>query len=165
MKSIRNIAFSALLTLGAFSAMTYTACSKDECEDVVCQNGGTCADGICTCASGWEGTNCEVSSASKVKTGPYNANETCNPVVSGSGWSSTVSASANDKTRIVISNFGASNQNATAFVNGNAITLDPTTLNGLAVTGSGQITGNVITITYTASGTGGFTCNMTMTAQ
>ncbi len=59
MKSIRNIAFSALLTLGAFSAITYTACNKDECKDVVCQNGGTCTDGTCACPFAYTGANCE----------------------------------------------------------------------------------------------------------
>ena len=66
MKSIRNIAFSVLLTLGAFSAMTYTSCNKDECKDVVCQNGGTCNEGICACATGYEGTNCETEIRGKV---------------------------------------------------------------------------------------------------
>ncbi len=42
MKSIRNIAFSALLTIGAFATITYTSCNTDECEDLECLNGGTC---------------------------------------------------------------------------------------------------------------------------
>lgn len=59
MKSIRNIAFSALLAVGAFTMVTYTACTKDECKDVVCNNGGTCVDGTCNCATYYEGTNCD----------------------------------------------------------------------------------------------------------
>jgi len=59
MKSIRNIAFSALLAVGAFSMVTYTACNKDECKDVVCNNGGTCVSGTCNCATFYEGTNCD----------------------------------------------------------------------------------------------------------
>lgn len=59
MKSIRNIAFSALLALGAFTTVTYTACNPDECKDVVCNNGGSCVDGNCACTTGYEGTKCE----------------------------------------------------------------------------------------------------------
>jgi len=62
MKSIKNIALSALLTVGAFGVVTYTACSKDDCKDVVCQNGGTCSGGSCTCPTGYEGTNCQTKS-------------------------------------------------------------------------------------------------------
>lgn len=59
MKSIRNIAFSALLALGAFTTVTYTACNPDECKDVTCSNNGTCVDGKCNCPSFYEGTTCQ----------------------------------------------------------------------------------------------------------
>lgn len=65
MNSIKNIAMSALLTIGAFGAVTYTACNKDECKDVVCQNGGTCISGSCSCPAGYEGTSCETLSITK----------------------------------------------------------------------------------------------------
>lgn len=59
MKSIRNVAFSALLTLGAFGTVFYTSCTKDACKDVVCKNGGTCVNGTCSCPFAFTGTNCE----------------------------------------------------------------------------------------------------------
>ena len=35
----------------------------NECEGVICQNGGVCLDGInsfyCNCTTGYDGTNCE----------------------------------------------------------------------------------------------------------
>lgn len=53
--------------MSAFCVVLYSSCSKDECKDVVCQNGGTCneTDGSCTCATGYEGTNCETESRKK----------------------------------------------------------------------------------------------------
>ena len=68
MKSIRNIAFSALLALGAFTTVTYTACNPDECKDVTCSNNGTCVDGTCKCPNYYEGTTCQT----EVRTKYYN---------------------------------------------------------------------------------------------
>lgn len=59
MKSIRNIALSALLSIGAFSTVTYVSCNPDACKDVVCSNGGACVDGNCNCTTGYEGTTCQ----------------------------------------------------------------------------------------------------------
>lgn len=39
-------------------ALCFTSC-KDACEDVTCENGGTCNDGDCNCPNGFTGTNCE----------------------------------------------------------------------------------------------------------
>ncbi len=44
---------------GIFTCAVYSACIKDKCTDVVCQNGGICVDGTCACAGGYEGVNCE----------------------------------------------------------------------------------------------------------
>ncbi|RYZ40096.1 MAG: hypothetical protein EOP49_29790 [Sphingobacteriales bacterium] len=65
MRLLKNMAFAGLMTLGAFSAVTYTSCNKDECKDVECQNGGTCSGGNCVCPSGYEGTSCETLSIVK----------------------------------------------------------------------------------------------------
>lgn len=34
--------------------------SCNKCKDVVCENGGTCEDGLCQCLNGFSGTNCEI---------------------------------------------------------------------------------------------------------
>ncbi|HRO43267.1 MAG TPA: calcium-binding EGF-like domain-containing protein [Flavipsychrobacter sp.] len=62
---MKRIALSAMLTIGAFGAVTYTACNKDECKDVVCLNGGTCSGGNCSCQAGYEGNRCETLSITK----------------------------------------------------------------------------------------------------
>lgn len=162
MKSFKQIALSAMLTLGAFGAVTYTSCNKDECKDVVCENGGTCSGGNCNCLSGYEGNKCEIVSAEAIL-GTYTATETCQPPITGGSWSSNITQSSNDETRIVISNFGASGTNVTAHVNRNAITLDATDILGNEVTGTGTINDDEITINYNL-GTA-FSCTMTMTLQ
>ena len=47
-----------LLVFTAF-AFLFSNCSSDPCEDVTCLNEGVCIDGICDCASWYEGVNCE----------------------------------------------------------------------------------------------------------
>jgi hypothetical protein len=59
MKSIKLLALSSLLTVGIFSVVLYTSCSKDACKGVTCQNGGTCSGGNCVCPTGTTGNNCE----------------------------------------------------------------------------------------------------------
>ncbi len=49
MKTLKNI---LVLTVLAIS------CSQP-CDDIVCQNGGTCLEGTCLCPDGYEGTLCE----------------------------------------------------------------------------------------------------------
>lgn len=60
MKSIRLIALGALVTLGILSMVLYGSCSKDSCGAVTCLNKGTCSGGMCQCAKGIEGANCEI---------------------------------------------------------------------------------------------------------
>lgn len=62
MKKLFGIGFGTVIAIMIFTAVTYTSCTKDKCKDVTCQNGGTCTDGVCSCPSGFEGTNCETAS-------------------------------------------------------------------------------------------------------
>lgn len=41
------------------AAVAFIACSKDECKDISCQNGGKCNDGTCQCEKGFTGSKCE----------------------------------------------------------------------------------------------------------
>lgn len=55
----RYILLSVILTLGIFTLVAYTACTKtDKCDSISC-NHGTCSDGICNCFSGYTGTYCD----------------------------------------------------------------------------------------------------------
>ncbi len=53
----KNNLFFIILLLFA-GAVCFTSC-KDECEDVNCQNGGTCIEGDCECPEGFTGINCQ----------------------------------------------------------------------------------------------------------
>src|SRR5438045_3834136 len=59
MKSIKNIALSAFLTLSIFCTVCYSSCSKNEAGAVTCMNKGTNGGGVCTCFLGTGGGNCE----------------------------------------------------------------------------------------------------------
>lgn len=58
--NLRNILITSILVLTAFATITYTACIKDTCEDVICQHNGICKEGKCQCPSGYSGDNCEI---------------------------------------------------------------------------------------------------------
>ncbi len=56
---LKTICLSAIGVILAFSAVTYTSCSTDKCQALVCAYGGICKDGTCICPSGYEGANCQ----------------------------------------------------------------------------------------------------------
>lgn len=58
---------SALLMVGV--AFLFSSCSKDECKDVTCNNGGTCAEGTCSCPVEWQGSKCSDLNISGVLSG------------------------------------------------------------------------------------------------
>lgn len=42
------------------------ACNEDPCEDITCNNGGTCADGLCECPDGFIGDDCSIVDATNL---------------------------------------------------------------------------------------------------
>ncbi|MCB9233141.1 MAG: calcium-binding EGF-like domain-containing protein [Bacteroidia bacterium] len=79
---------------------TITGC--DPCANTECLNGGSCVDGTCVCATGYEGSDCSTLSRAKL-IGAYNVAETC----SGSPftYACTISGSTSDDLKINFSNF------------------------------------------------------------
>ncbi len=53
-----------IYTLFLGGCLFLTSC-KDKCKDIVCENAGTCNDGVCECTEGYEGESCETLSISK----------------------------------------------------------------------------------------------------
>ncbi len=149
-------------------ALTLTLTSCDECRDVTCENGGTCAEGICECAddffgdaceaecvngtyadgtcgcdAGYEGEACTVLSRADM-IGSYTGNDACSSTGASSDYNSIVTASSASDEGVLISGLWAK-----FFIN----------------TISGTVDGNVITIAnqepdgdgFTIEGTGTYT--------
>ncbi len=64
MKNLKQLFFGAAIALTSLTVVI-TSCTKDECEDVVCLNNGTCDSGVCLCPTGYQGTTCENQSIDK----------------------------------------------------------------------------------------------------
>lgn len=58
--------FLFILSFAFTLCVVVTSCSKkDPCEDIICQNGGTCENGDCKCPVGYEGNLCQTESLPK----------------------------------------------------------------------------------------------------
>lgn len=150
MKSIRNIVLSAFLTIGAFTAITYTACNKDECKDVVCNNGGTCVSGVCQCTTGFTGTNCETQIRSKYFN-TYKGNGSDNEGGTYTNWSLKFYSVGSDALGMGMDLLDDNNASQGAFtikLNTNTtFTVDAKTSGLYSYTGSGTITESTATLT------------------
>ncbi len=166
MKSFKQIALSALLTLGAFGAVTYTSCNKDECKDVVCENGGTCSGGNCNCLTGFDGTNCEI----EVRTtyaGTYRGNGTDSDGGTYTDWGMTFTPLGTNPTEMGLNLVDANNApqlNFTVELTSNtAFAVVPKTNGNFSYTGSGTIDEEVATLSLSEVESGGTTTTIVYT--
>jgi len=148
-----------------FLIFSLSAC-KDECDDVNCLNGATCDEGDCNCASGFEGDVCQTETRAKFF-GSYNVSENCTP---GGNFTYQLSivTSATGPLNIIINNFYGFGASVSATVSGANITIPNQTVTtqgeALTYSGTGQITGNILTMSYTASqGAASDACSATCT--
>jgi len=153
MKKISILGLSFLSALAFATVIFFNSCNDDPCKDVTCLNGGTCVDGTCNCAAGYEGTDC--STESRVKfLGTWTASDNC----SSSGTPSYVVTISNGTSVVDVNivNFWDAFANAVhATVDGNTITIasqEPDNDN-FFVSGQGTISGSTITWSYTIDGT------------
>lgn len=151
------------LTAGVL--MAASACTTDPCKDVTCSNGGTCADGTCICAAGYEGTDCSTEWSTKF-TGTWNASE----VVTGANpgtYTYTATVTAGSPTTIAIGNIGG-------FLSSVAGTITSSTTGSISTTDasgrafSGQITSasaTAVNVTYSVTYSDGTVdnCNASFT--
>lgn len=156
---------AAGLTFGIASLNSCT----DACKDVVCQNGGTCVDGSCDCAAGYEGTNCETETRAKIL-GTFQVEENCT-VTGPAQYNVTISSSSADVLNVIVTPFGGyTGASGTLKLDGSTLTLSGITGTTLLFTGfSGTVNASGSTITgvsYTVSdGTDTETCTGTWTKQ
>lgn len=153
------------------AAVTFSisSCTVDPCKDVSCGANGECVDGNCVCDAGYEGSTCATEQRAKFL-GQYSVSEAC---TSGNyTYNVSVNTSSTGVSNIIVTNFGdySVSVNGTVNSDGSSITFanQQVTIQGTAATvqGTGQITGNILTITYTISAGGqSDTCTMTCTKQ
>ncbi len=151
----------SILTAGIMMVFTlaivtfYTSCS-DPCKNVTCLNAGTCVSGTCSCASGYDGTDCGTEIRAKFK-GPWTASDGCS--LSGSASYGVSISSGSGILEVNITNVWNS------FVNSVHATISGTTISiptqepdsdGFRVSGTGTINaaGNSISWSYTITDTG-----------
>ena len=77
MKFWRITILTGLIFAAAVTAIVYSSCTKDACDNLTCLNGGSCGNGICNCPTGYEGTQCQTLSVSRF-VGTYAGDISCN---------------------------------------------------------------------------------------
>jgi hypothetical protein len=87
MRLLKPVYLTSLVTLSLFVVTAFFACKKKEikyndttlvrpCDNVICLNGGSCSDGLCYCAAGFEGTKCDKKWSDRY-IGTYKASDDC----------------------------------------------------------------------------------------
>ncbi len=155
-----------------FGVIALASCKKEEpdpCASVTCQNGGSCNNGSCSCASGYEGATCGTEQRAKF-IGTYSTAESCTPG-GNFNYTLTVTTSGTGVSNVILNNFYGVGAIATATVSGSSITIpnqiiNITGLGAVTASGSGQISGNIMTISYSLVwGTDSDACTATCTKQ
>ncbi|MBS1773217.1 MAG: calcium-binding EGF-like domain-containing protein [Bacteroidetes bacterium] len=167
MKLIRNIALSVMLTIGAFSAVTYMACNKDACKNVVCNNGGTCVNGTCSCPTGFYGATCDSLVRNKFL-GSWSGADVCG---SGTYNIALTIGSSSGAINALVNNpggFGGTVQITGTVTSSNALSFTNASVGGgRTLTGTMTFNGNNMTFAYTVTPAVGVVdnCNGTYTKQ
>lgn len=156
-----------IVTTVLFTTISFQSC-KDACDDVVCQNGGTCDEGICDCAVGFEGTSCATLSRDKF-IGSYSVAENCGSYTDA--YDSNIAISSLNDLSIGITNLFDWYENPVIGTMTSATTFvinaqDPD--NDLPISGSGEINSAGLVIVTFAVGdasTGMLDCTANFTLK
>lgn len=147
-------------TIGILCLLVLAACKKDPCEELLCQNGGTCMEGICECPAEYEGEFCETLLQVKFL-GTYDASYDCSSAVN----KVTVQAVPDSSQLIKIINLGdyacpdpgADFVELIAQIDSNLVNIPEQTVcigsgfTGYTYQGTGSVSSNLITLDYTVN--------------
>ena len=158
-KQIKLVALSTFSFL-AIIAIVFSSCEKQEqnfgpttyykpCQDVICLNGGTCHDGNCLCAVGFEGTKCETRSVDKF-VATYDAFDDC--FMSGSqSYEVTIQADFDPINQLTLKGFAKTfcPNDITAYISSEKSNFDipfQQTCSNYYVSGEGNMSGSVLNV-------------------
>lgn len=159
MSKIKNVLFTAAITLGTFGTVTYTSCSKDACKDVACSNGGTCVSGSCSCPSGYEGSNCSTESRAKY-VGDYQASGTDNAGGTYTNWTLSFASSGTSVNTMTLTFKNTAGATVFSFpitvtfssTSASTFIINSTTVGSFTYTGNGSLSTTTATVTVTQAG-------------
>lgn len=121
MKNLKLL--SVLFSLFTITAL-FQACEEEEtdpCADVTCLNGGTCNDGSCDCALGYEGDDCSTETRDAFE-GAWTYTTTC--AFGETFNSSTVNEVAGNVLEVTLTNLTSFNDSTTvATISGNTLSI------------------------------------------
>ncbi len=67
MKHTRLTFITAIVMATISGIVIFSSCSKTSCSNIICQNGGTCSDGKCSCPTGYSGSLCQTRAKSAIQ--------------------------------------------------------------------------------------------------
>jgi len=149
-----------LFALILLFTQSFQSC-KDRCKFQVCENGGTCDDGTCLCPDGTTGLDCSILLRDEYL-GTYDVTETC-----GQGnytYVLTITADPDNIALVNIQNLGDFGLDFSASASFDGLTFNQTR-QGLTLTGTGTINGNVLTIQFSTSGSFADDCSSSATKR
>ena len=155
----KNFSLGIATILFAIISFTISSCSTDKCKGVTCQNGGTCVNGNCNCASGYEGTSCQTKANAKF-VGTYNGNLTCDGASPSADAYSVIAGTS--PLAIIINQNGTATLLAASVSNMN-ISIPSQDISGATFSGSGTLNGNNITLNITFDDNAGNISHCTFT--
>ena len=146
---MKKIGSFLTVVLFAFGTMAIIQSCSNPCKDEPCGANGTCVengkDYTCTCKTGYQGDLCD-SPWSDNFLGTFSADDTC-----GFLYESVITSTA-DNVLSVGNLFGLAASGSADVISASDIQIASQTVNGYVVSGTGSLTGSVITIDYKIDG-------------